>query len=145
VYLIHTVKTAMFYWTYLFILHLMTLFIFAKLWKKNKKLILLYLSDCFYIFSCITDRFNSLVDVETALKEWIKEILWAHWQGPLDKVLLRATRTLGPALLTLLNNELLHCKKIFSRFVITTYFLLSNQLYNNLFSWDNLLFWVSDD
>jgi len=27
-----------------------------------------------------------------------------------------------------------HCKKIFSRFVITTYFLLSNQLYNNLFS-----------
>jgi len=25
-------------------------------------------------------------------------------------------------------------KKIFSRFVITTYFLLSNQLYNNLFS-----------
>jgi len=26
------------------------------------------------------------------------------------------------------------CKKLFSRFVITTYFLLSNQLYNNLFS-----------
>jgi len=34
----------------------------------------------------------------------------------------------------------LQCKKIFSRFVITTYFLLSNQLYNNLFSSDNLLF-----
>jgi len=30
--------------------------------------------------------------------------------------------------------KLSHCKKIFSRFVITTYFLLSNQLYNNLFS-----------
>jgi len=29
---------------------------------------------------------------------------------------------------------LTHCKKILSRFVITTYFLLSNQLYNNLFS-----------
>jgi len=41
--------------------------------------------------------------------------------------------------------RLIHCKKIFSRFVITTYFLLSNQLYNNLFSWENLLFWVSDD
>jgi len=27
-----------------------------------------------------------------------------------------------------------HCKKIFSIFVITTYLLLSNQLYNNLFS-----------
>jgi len=35
---------------------------------------------------------------------------------------------------------LLLCKKIFSRFVITTYFLLSNQLYNNLFSSDNILF-----
>jgi len=40
----------------------------------------------------------------------------------------------------LLIKKSIHCKppsytvKIFSRFVITTYFLLSNQLYNNLFS-----------
>jgi len=34
-----------------------------------------------------------------------------------------------------LHSQMLDCKtKIFSRFVITTYFLLSNQLYNNLFS-----------
>jgi len=38
------------------------------------------------------------------------------------------------------NVQMYTVKKTFSRFVITTYFLLSNQLYNNLFSGDNLLF-----
>jgi len=32
------------------------------------------------------------------------------------------------------NTKPVYAEKIFSRFVMTTYFLLSNQLYNNLFS-----------
>jgi len=40
-------------------------------------------------------------------------------------------------------NVFLHCKIIFSWFLITTMFLLSNQL--NLYSSDNIIFWVSDD